>query len=142
MVLHPSSEEFRAMLRAYMVCLLWTMPGDDKEESPGDRFTPERFTNEARTVCAADCLEFLNRLQRAKLAPYVWSMRDASPSHDMGSYSFGQMGHDLALSRNGHGAGFFDRDALREELRDQWQDIARDMGERDVYAAQGWIHVS
>lgn len=49
-------------------------------------------------------------------------------------------GHDLWLTRNGHGAGFWDRDALSEcvpetdeTLGDLLSDVARKMGNLDVY---------
>jgi hypothetical protein len=45
-----------------------------------------------------------------------------------------QLGHDLWLSRNGHGSGFFDRDF---EHADLLQEIARGMGSRSVYCTRG-----
>jgi hypothetical protein len=36
-------------------------------------------------------------------------------------------GHNLALSMQGHGAGFFDCDETEPGLRDSYQDVARDM---------------
>ena len=151
MIWQPDSVEFRAMLRAYMHCLLWTMPGPDGDENPGDRFTPERFTRPARDTCMADCLEFLNRCQRAQLSPWFWQTVDSYTMQ--GEFGPDRFGHDLALSRNGHGAGFFDRrelernaypDGLRKpaELGEALQEIASSMGERDIYPARGWIHCS
>lgn len=113
MILQPDSKEFRAMLQGYAGCLLWTMPGADGDETPGDRFTWERFTHCARMVAAADCLEFLAHVDRAGLASVL---RDTcSMPHvfgDDGRYTWARLGHDVALSRNGHGAGFFDRSEL------------------------------
>jgi len=40
-----------------------------------------------------------------------------------------QIGHDLWLTRNGHGAGFWDRNFYPKELKDLWCEIARKMGE-------------
>lgn len=147
----PNSPEVQSMVRAYMGCLLWTMPGSDDDENPGDRFTIDRFTAEARIVCTADCLEFLNRCREAGLTSFLYGTDNAV----MG-YGPENLGHDLALSRNGHGAGFFDRDALNIDagqwaivqkqtsrtLGDALQDIARAMGPRDCYTARGWVYVS
>lgn len=150
MIWQPSSPEFRAMLRAYMECLLWTMPGADGDENPGDRFSVSRFTREARMVCAADCLQFLNMAQSAGMALWFWQDR-SGPDFVLTGYGPGQYGHDLALSRNGHGAGFFDRRELEREgpyipknrtLGHALQEIACSMGMRDVYPAYGWIHCS
>lgn len=140
------------MVKAYMVCLLWTMPGDDDEENPGDRFSVERFTREARAVCLADCLEFLNRCRGAGLSSFLYGTGHAL----QGAYGPDNLGHDLSLSRNGHGTGFFDRKALDVPLNewtylrgddgrtlgDTLQYLAREMGGRDCYHARGWVYVS
>lgn len=49
------------------------------------------------------------------------------------AYDDKSLGHNLALSRNGHGAGFFD------EYNDTLQDIARGMGESDIYIGDDGI---
>lgn len=139
------------MARAYMTCLLWTMSGSDDDANPGDRFSVDRFTREARIVCIADCLEFLNRVRGAGFVPWLYG---TGPSFT--GYGPDNLGHDLALSRNGHGAGFFDRDALAlpvhqwrtlarddgQTLGDTLQDLARAMGPRECYHVRGWVYVS
>lgn len=139
------------MVRAYMACLLWTMPGSDDDENHGDRFTVDRFTRESRIVCIADCLEFLNRVRGAGLVSWLYG---TGPSFT--GYGPDNLGHDLALSRNGHGAGFFDRDALAlpvhhwhalarddgQTLGDALQDLAQAMGPRECYHFRGWVYVS
>lgn len=50
------------------------------------------------------------------------------------------IGHDLWLTRNGHGAGFWDRGL--GELGERLSGIARTMGESDLYTGDdGLIHV-
>jgi hypothetical protein len=149
----PFSTEVQSMVRAYMGRLLWTMPGPDGDENPGDRFSVDRFTREARAVCLSDCLEFLNLCKRAGFVTLLYGSGD----FQLSGYGPDNMGHDLALSRNGHGAGFFDRKALELDARhfrfagatitgktlgDELQSIADNMGDRDIYPAHGWIHVS
>jgi hypothetical protein len=129
------------------------MPGTDGDENPGDRYTLSRFTAEARAVCLSDCLEFINRMRAAGFVTLLYGTADVQ----LQGYGPENLGHDLALSRNGHGAGFFDRKPLAIDARhfrfsgasisgdtlgDELQRIAENMGERDVYAARGWIHVS
>ena len=46
-------------------------------------------------------------------------------------YNAAQAGHDFALSRNGHGAGFFDR--WLGEVGDQLQQAAMEAGECEAY---------
>ena len=44
----------------------------------------------------------------------------------------GTVGHDLWLTRNHHGAGFWDRDCYSRETGQKLSDIARSMGEQNV----------
>lgn len=49
-------------------------------------------------------------------------------------YSPQQLGHDFWLTRNGHGAGFWDRDELaRDGLGDQLTELAQQAGEVWLY---------
>jgi hypothetical protein len=53
-----------------------------------------------------------------------------------------QIGHDLFLTRNRHGAGFWDRDCLSKDIRDKLTQIAHDLKEVDVYAGDdGKIYI-
>ena len=54
-----------------------------------------------------------------------------------------QGGHDLWLTRNGHGTGFWDRDLADKPTRDALSKIAKDMGESDLYLGDdGKIYVT
>lgn len=44
-----------------------------------------------------------------------------------------QAGHDFWLTRNHHGAGFWDRDNLPEPLRTELTDASHKFGEVDLY---------
>ena len=51
-----------------------------------------------------------------------------------------QLGHDLWLSRNGHGAGFFDR-GYDEDVEKKLEDAARLLKGTDLYVGDdGKIH--
>lgn len=43
-------------------------------------------------------------------------------------------GHDFWLTRNGHGAGFWDRDVLDESVRDALTKASKKFGEANLYA--------
>lgn len=58
---------------------------------------------------------------------------DCSAAIDAIGYSAARFGHDFWLSRNGHGAGFFDRKELPKTLRDELQNIARECGAVETY---------
>lgn len=50
-----------------------------------------------------------------------------------GGWSDAQAGHDFWLTRNGHGAGFWDRSELDEEIGKQLTDASKKFGEVDLY---------
>lgn len=52
-------------------------------------------------------------------------------------YSDEQAGHDFWLTRNGHGAGFWDREVLDEDgLGRQLSDAAKECGERNAWFSE------
>lgn len=48
-----------------------------------------------------------------------------------------RMGHDLWLTRNGHGAGFWDRPEFWGDCSDLFSDFARSMGEKYAHVENG-----
>jgi len=55
-----------------------------------------------------------------------------------------QLGHDLWLTRNGHGVGFWDGDWIDCQYKDYGQDLtkmAEDLGTQDLYAQDGKVFV-
>ncbi len=99
------------VLNAYLVALLWSETDDGNYSI--DDIAPESINQAERDVSA---------------------MLAAAPYEVKEFWTPEQFGHDFALSRNGHGAGFFDRYlgvADRDEcevLGEQLQRIAMDMG--------------
>lgn len=84
------------------------------------------FTAEAYRSMVEDCRAFLTTVQEQniEIAPEtVWG-RDNS-----------QVGHDFSLTRNGHGAGFWDRyyKGPFEALGDKLSDIARPYGQTNYF---------
>jgi len=90
--------DFKDFFSSYVEALLWSSTDTDAQGSEicFDEYDPsEDFLCEAEKTCKL----FLNKhLGNIKLAI------NASKG-----YSFAQAGHDFALTRNGHGAGFWDR---------------------------------
>jgi hypothetical protein len=56
-------------------------------------------------------------------------------------YGLPRVSHDLALTRNRHGAGFWDG-GLPEELGAALTDAAHAMGEMGVDCYRGWVYVT
>lgn len=108
--------------RSYIAALLWS--SQDEEIPNWDSLEPsadliERAYHECKAFrYRADC--------------YISAAIEngTAPSHD--SDEWGYAGHDFALTRNGHGAGFWDGDW--PEYGDILSKISNSFGEIDVYA--------
>ena len=96
------------VLEAYLVAALWT----NEEEIEGGNI--HDFDPEAKESANNDVLAFM------KAAGEL--LQGMEPE---------QIGHDLWLTRNGHGAGFWDRGL--GEKGEVLSNIARKMGGKDLY---------
>lgn len=89
------------MLTGYIVCALWSSHDwDETGEDQGnldDTYDAGDLTTGTRDEMRADCADFLQS--------------NVADCQAMMSRGFGasQLGHDFWLTRNGHGAGFWDR---------------------------------
>lgn len=77
---------------AYMVAALWTGVTDDETPMDDAGYTPADFDDDSLRRIYSDCDAFID------------ANRDA-----LANINAGQAGHDFWLTRNGHGAGFWDR---------------------------------
>ena len=117
--------------RAYMECALWASTNDNGV--PLDRtLTIDDIAPEARIVMLGDVHDFLAA---------CWGDTWDDFSIDLTGITAEQFGHDFWLTRNRHGAGFWDRglgargDALTE--------LAHPYGESDLYVGDdGKVYVS
>ena len=102
------------MIDAYITCALWSSVVD--EGMPlGDSFTADDLTPDALARIQDDCRTFYIKTS----SRYIFDAETPD-----------QMGHDLWLTRNGHGAGFWDRGL--GEVGERLSDLARSMGEQSL----------
>lgn len=80
----------KAMVDGYVECALWSS-SDESDDPLDDRFSASDVELDTFLKMRADAEGFY-----------------AGYKHLFGDVSPGQVGHDFWLSRNGHGAGFFD----------------------------------
>lgn len=97
--------------QCYLEAAEWTLDDDAREEGV-NRWSPDALA-EAVTDCAA-------------------FQRDNAADLDATGASDGQHGHDLWLTRNRHGAGFWDRGY--GDAGERLTKAAHAMGERNAYA--------
>lgn len=91
MNVHEHHDEF---VRGYIAAVYFTEEGDEHHDGLDDA---------SRALAVADCISFQN------LAALLLTL-----AYDRGGYDAGRAGHDFWLTRNGHGAGFWDREELDE----------------------------
>lgn len=85
-------------LEGYMQCALWSSNDPDKETPLDDVYSVGDIEPDLVAQMAHECAAFLEA-QKDDL-----DRLEILTGRDMGS-----MGHDLWLTRNGHGAGYWDR---------------------------------
>ena len=107
------------MIRAYLECALWSSI-DDKDEPFDTEHDIDDFSDEAIKQAFEDCQEFANDFHDTILC-----------LHQQCKYDQSRAGHDLWLTRNGHGAGFWDRGL--HESGEKMTEKAQNMGSCDLY---------
>lgn len=120
------------IVRGYLVCALWAST-DDSNEPLDDTFGIDDFAPEAIAEAIRHCEEF-EKFNAADCDAYREQRTYDGAQGTVDDY----LGHDLWLTRNRHGAGFWDRGlgALGERLTA----AAHDMGEAAVFVDDGRIY--
>ena len=114
-----------AVTNAYIGCALWT-DTDDCDQPSSETPVAEAAAREARQQCT-DFLAECNA--HGLLDQYAATGR-----------TWDSFGNDFWLTRNGHGAGFWDRGM--GDLGNRLSEVARSFGEANVYEADGELFIA
>lgn len=122
------AEALPKFVRGYITCALWSS-SDESDESGGEpldsNYTADDLTAECRKRMEDDCADFV----RANWLDLILYTRTYAPT---GEYEVWECaGHDFWLTRNGHGAGYWDR-GLRE-LGDRLTKAAKVYSSADLF---------
>ena len=109
-----------AFTRAYVEAALWTSTDDN-----GETLDKDYTTNDIALGCLALMVEDCRRFQSKNLADLSRYTDTKYTPEELG-------GQDFWLTRNGHGAGFWDG-TLPESVGDRLTEAARAFGEFDLY---------
>ncbi|MDP2262666.1 MAG: hypothetical protein Q8K24_05855 [Hydrogenophaga sp.] len=108
---------FNAVYAAYMEAVYWTDTGESEQPAADCE-----MAQHAQFVAVSDVADFLALCaDNGTLEQYA----------DRQAVDWQQFGIDFWLTRNGHGAGFWDRGL--SELGDKLSESAKSMGGRDIY---------
>lgn len=121
----PQPTYLTLMLEAYIECALWSTTDNSNEQGGDpldDNYDETDLDPDTYAEMLEDCASFLNNASELlEMAPYILRT----------PYTAEQAGHDFWLTRNGHGAGFWDRGL--GDIGDRLSDIARTYGSYDLY---------
>jgi len=105
------------ILNAYLVCALWSSNGENGEPLDED-YSIDGIAPNSIASAMADIDSFIEYCTEQGIDPFSELTRE-------------QVGHDFWLTRNGHGAGFWDRGL--GELGKKLSDAAKTSGSSDAY---------
>jgi hypothetical protein len=106
-------------LDSYVECALWSSNDDDGNPLDSLRYADAELAEETRARMTKDCQAFELAANNLFAAAAYYEGAE-------------QVAHDFWLTRNHHGAGFWDGD-YPEPLGQQLTDLADSFGECDLY---------
>ncbi len=124
-------EDLENFVRGYIACALWSS-NDESDESGGEpldkNYDRSDIAAEALASMRADCERFM-RENADDLTTYCVQRRINRAEGTAMDYA----GHDFWLTRNGHGAGFWDRTDVVEDVTDRLTKASEKFGECNLY---------
>lgn len=124
--------DFKSFVDGYIECALWSS-NDRTDDGGGDpldkNYNADDIDTRTLDKMTADCRDFFVQNAADVRAAIEAYGKDDSP---------GYAGHDFWLTRNGHGAGFWDGD-LPDELGERLTTAAKAFGECNLYVEDGKI---
>jgi hypothetical protein len=122
------SNELDEFTTAYITCALWSSTDNDSNPLDKNR-TIDDLPEATIKQMAADCSKF--QTEHAALL---------KTAYEVEGYNEGHAGHDFWLTRNGHGAGFWDRNL--GHVGDRLTEAAKKAGEVNLYVGDdGLVYV-
>ena len=125
--------DIKEILLHFLVCALWSTfdsDVDSRKEFLDESYSVSDFNIKSKKKLKSICSEFVKDNKEAILESEL---------------SMEQIGHDLWLTINGHGAGFFDRvmspDNVSKEVVNKLINGAKKFKEVNLYAEKGKVLV-
>ena len=115
------NRDINKILNAYLCCALWSSL-DDNDENFDSNYSATDFTENFINKSVADINHFLKLVDDANLTESLKQWDDE------------QIGHDLWLTRNGHGSGFWDRNFKDGDEIADLVGVGTDFMEINLYA--------
>ena len=136
---HTPDFSFKDLVKGYVAAALWSS-NDESTPSGGEpldkNYDRSDIATDSLKKMKRDCAKFM-KANKSDIAEFIAT----SPrgSHEDGGWAL--VGHCFWLNRNGHGTGFWDRDA--GDVGERLSEASRKFGESDLYVGDdGKIYVS
>lgn len=123
-----------AFTQAYVECALWST-NDESDEKGGEPLDSNYSISDIDPASLAKMIDDCRHFQEENAADLATYKHPEWSAADLG-------GHDFFLTRNGHGAGFWDRDCLPEEARERLTAAAEKWGEVDLTVDDGVVYIA
>lgn len=124
--------DFNKFFNGYVDAALWSST-DNSDDSGGEpldaNYDKSDIDKKALRAWKKDCVAFM-RSEKADLKKFM----------DETGVGWGSCGHDFWLTRNGHGAGFWDRGA--GDVGERLSKACKPYGSVDLYVHDGKVHGS
>lgn len=125
-----TDKQIEIIKRDYLVCALWAS-NNDEGDPLDDNFDLNDIDVDSNIIVRNIVLEFISFVPDQDLEMYLQD------------HNFEQLGHDLFLTQNGHGAGFWDRQypSSEKELGDRLTKLCKLIGEVHIFDSDGKIYI-
>jgi hypothetical protein len=111
-------EDLAKFIKGYLDCALWSSNNPETEKPLDDDYEVGDILTDWTRQAIIDCYEFMDANE-----DLLWATDEPD---------FGQHGYDFWLTRNHHGAGFWDR-GYGESIGRQLTDASHAYGECDLF---------
>lgn len=129
-------EQIGTMTKHYLIALLWTAPDNGVCENPGDEIDVNDLSLNIWFDAQQDCVQFVESCGDL-FTQAMQCYDDGYGRHPDAGSAAAAFGHDFALTRNGHGCGFWDRESegLPKELGDKLTALCQ-YQEKQLYVSE------
>lgn len=122
-----TDQEREAFVKGYVEAALWTAVNYETGEPLDAHYEVEDFSETALAKMREDCDDFLS-----SFGEIVRGLDYAFGNGMTAEHVFNAAGHDFLLTRQGHGAGFWDRGL--GEIGDYLTEMSKPYGDLHVWA--------
>ena len=119
-----TDEQIDLATKSYLEAALWLSPEDDQGNNPCDHISISEIPEDIFLQARKEVFTFLT----------------LALDSDIDQLTLSQVGHDLFLTRNGHGSGFWDREDLDEQSAFNLSELAHNFKEATIFNDLGELY--